>query len=157
METFLSTLKGVIIGIVSAILAYLTPIYDIILCIGISFAGNFFWGYVAGMVVQKEPFCLKKAKVAIYEALVYASLLACIFTIGEKMDNKDLALRSLSIITWAWIYFYLVNIFKNLARLFPISRGLAFVYFIISLEFIKHFPYLKAFLEKEEKEHENIT
>lgn len=151
-ENYFNAIKGVLIGIISAILAYLAPVYYLLLCIGLSFAGNFFWGYLAGIITQHESFCLKKAKVAMYEILVYAMLIAVIFFIGEKMGNKELVLKCLSIVTWAWIYFYLVNIFKNLRRLFPKSRGLFFIYFIISLEFIKQFPYMKEFLEAEKKE-----
>jgi len=148
-ETWLSLLKSIIVALISSVLAYLTPVYDIVICIGFAFAGNFFWGYIAGIVAQKDSFCLKKAKVSIYEVLVYVSIVACLFTIGEKMNDKNLALHSLIMITWIWIYFYLVNIFKNLTRIFPNSRGLAFIYFIISLEFIKRFPYLKEFTENE--------
>jgi hypothetical protein len=151
----INLIKGLIIGAISSIMAYLTPVHDLLVCIGLAFAGNFLWGYIAGLVVQSDSFCLKKAKVAIYEVVIYCALIAFIYTIGEKMNNKDLALKSLAIITWAWIYFYLVNIFKNLKRLFPTSRGLAFVYFVISLEFNKQFPYLKEFVESEKQQVKN--
>lgn len=149
METLLSTFKAIIVVITSSILAYLTPVKDIMLCIMISFTANFLTGYIAGIVTQCEMFSLKKAKVAIYEAVVYLLLIAIIFTLGEKMGDKEWALKCLSIITYAWIYFYLVNILKNLKRLFPLSRGLAFVYYVVSLEFVKRFPYLKDFIDSE--------
>jgi hypothetical protein len=154
VEHYLNISRGIIIGVISSVLAYITPIYDLLICIGMSFAGNFLWGYVAGIVVQKESFNLKKAKVAIYEVLLYVSIVACIFIIGEKMKNQEFVLKCLSLITWVLIYFYIVNIFRNLKRLFPKSRGIFFIYFVISIEFIKHFPYMKEFLEDERKQAE---
>ena len=53
---------------------------------------------------------------------------------------------------YAVIYFYSVNVFRNLAKLFPDSRTLKFLYYVLSFEVLRKLPFLKRFEEQEEKD-----
>lgn len=64
------------------------------------------------------------------------------------------ALVSISIVTHVVLYFYAVNVFKNLKRMFPGSQWIAFCYWLISFEFVKKVPFLESFL-KQRKEVSN--
>jgi len=155
MHDIIVIIKTAVVAFISSVFAYLAPVHEMILCIIIAFAGNFICGFFAGLIAQNESFNFKKAKVAIFEAVVYVVLIAGFFTIAEKMDDKEYVLKGLSIITWAWIYFYSVNIAKNLTRLFPHSSGFSFLYYALSMEFIKRFPVLKDFINKNQQKNGN--
>ena len=133
----------------AAIAAYFNPIQDILSAVFYILVINFIVGLFSGLLVNKEPFSFKKAFYCFIEALVFLSLIAVIFFIGDKINNRSGALQCISGITYALIYFYSVNVFKNLKRLFPKNKLIAFIYYVISIEFVDKVPYLKEFLKIE--------
>ena len=50
---------------------------------------------------------------------------------------------------YALIYFYGVNILKNLNRIFPKNRYIDFLYYVLSFEMIKKIPYLENYKQKQ--------
>lgn len=135
-------------------MAYLSPINGILFAVTLAFVLNFMAGYLSGMLVYKEDFDFKKAFSCFSEACVFVVFVASVFTIGEHMDNAGEALVSISIVTHVVLYFYAVNVFKNLKRIFPGSQWIAFCYWLISFEFMKKVPFLETFL-KQRKEEQN--
>ena len=115
----MENLKEVLKTSFCAILAYLSPINDILFAVTIAFVLNFLTGYIASMCCDGESFRLKKAFKCIQDICVYAVIIAAIYTIGDHLSNSSEALTSISIITYVLLYFYSCNIFKNLRRLYP--------------------------------------
>lgn len=142
-----------ILSWLTSMLLYFFPIEGLVIAISIAFVANFSFGILTGVIVQRENICIKKALVAFIEVAIYLVILTCFFTIGDKMKGSMPVFQALSILTWAWIYFYSSNLSKNLKRLFPKSRGFSFLFYVLNLEFLKQVPYLKKFEENEKKEH----
>jgi len=140
-----------IIGWATATFLFFEPIHNLWLCIGVAWLFNFLFGWVASMVVQHEQFNHKKALGTMKEVSIYLFITALLFFLGETMKDRNSVLFSLNVITWAFILFYLINILKNLRRLAPDSKGVHYVYILVSLEFLKNLPHFKQF-KKEEKD-----
>lgn len=147
-------LKTILVASFLSLMMYLSPINGILFAVSFAFLLNFVIGYITGMRVNKESFDFKKAFSCIIEACVFFVIVASIYTIGEHLDNSGEALVSISIITYAVLYFYAVNVFKNLRRLFPSNQWMSFCYWLISFEFVKKVPFLESFLNQK-KEMEN--
>lgn len=115
----------------------------------IIFAANFFTGLFAGVLVQHEGFIFRKAFKCISEAAVISGLMAMILFVGDNIDNHDGAMSAISLAVYALIYFYGVNILKNLNRIFPKNRYIDFLYYVLSFEMIKKIPYLENYKQKQ--------
>ena len=85
--------------------------------------------------------------------MFYVIVLA-VFVIGEKMKNLDGALQCITGIVYAVCYFYGVNTLRNLRKMFPQSKPLNFMYWVLSFEIVKRIPYLQQFNENEKKKEE---
>lgn len=140
-----------LLGWLTSMYFYFAPIHGIIIGLSIAFGLSFFSGLIAGLVVQKESFDFKKAFNAFIEITVYFVFVSSLFTIGEKMKGGEWVYEILSAISWGLIYFYFTNLTKNVKRILPKSRAIAFLHYVLSLEFIKKVPYLKDFEEHEKK------
>mgnify|MGYP003169192058 CR=1 FL=1 len=122
-------------------------VHDILTACMIIFAANFFTGLFAGVLVQHEGFIFRKAFKCISEAAVISGLMAMILLVGDNIDNHDGAMSALAV--YALIYFYGVNILKNLNRIFPKNRYIDFLYYVLSFEMIKKIPYLENYKQKQ--------
>lgn len=142
-------IKNLIVGTGTILVAYFAPIQDMIFCIFFVFLLNFMTGLISGIRISNEKFNLRKFFRCIIESLVYYSLVAAIFVVGDHMDNKEGALQCITGITYAIIYFYTVNGLRNLHLLMPQSKGLGFIYYVVSLEGVKRIPYLENYMKKE--------
>lgn len=152
-----STIKSIyyaIMGWISSMVFYFTPIHGLIIALSISFFVSFAFGILAGILKQNEQVDLKKASRAFSELATYFVIIAALFVIGDKMQDGGWVFEILSAITWGMIYFYVANWTKNMKRLFPNSRGISFLNFVLGLEFLKRIPYLKDFVDQEKKEKE---
>ena len=148
MEAIYNTLKAGLFalgGWVSSAVFYFIPIHGLFIGLSIAFGLSFVFGIIAGLAVQEEELSKDKAFKALFEIAVYFILIAALFVIGDKMNDASWVYEMLSVITWGMIYFYIANLTKNLKRLLPQSRGMAFLYYILNLEFIKRFPHFKDF------------
>lgn len=141
-------LRTIIVVSLSSLMAYLSPINGILFAVTLAFVINFIIGYITGMRIDKEDFDFKKAFSCIKEACVFFMVVASVYTIGEHLNNSGEALMSISVVTYVVLYFYAVNVFKNLKRLFPNSQWIAFCYWLISFEFMKKVPFLESFLNQ---------
>lgn len=148
---FLKSSYYSLMGWLASILLYFFPIKELAIAIGIAFIINFSFGIFVGVVIQREGVKFKKAMFAFYEVAVYLVIFTTMFAVSDRMKCYQSALMAMKVLTWAWLYFYASNWSKNLKRIFPDSRGIAFFYFLLNLEFLKNIPFLKKFEEYENK------
>lgn len=134
--------------VIASLVAYLSPIGNMVFCLTFVFILNFIVGLISGMRLEKEAFNFRKFLICMLENMVYYVTVSSVFTIGEKMGNMDGALQCVSVITYSIIYFYAANLFRNLHKLFPNAKPIEFIYYVICFEFVKHIPYMDNFLKE---------
>lgn len=150
MET-INLLKNTIVTICSLLFAYFAPISNVVFVIFYVFFVNFMAGLISGIVRQDESFNLKKFFYCVLETMVYYIIVLSVYTVGEQMGDKTGAMQCISGVTYAIIYFYAVNVMRNLQILFPDNMTIKFLYYIVSFEVVKKIPFLQNFLRKEDK------
>ncbi len=150
MET-INLLKSTGVTIVSVLLSYLAPLTDVVFVIFYVFLINFVAGLVEGTVIEREKFSVRKFFMCLVETLVYFIIVISVYTVGEKMGNVSGAMQCISGVTYAIIYFYTVNIIRNLKMIFPDSMVLKFLYYLLSFEVVKKIPYMQQFINNEKK------
>lgn len=148
MESF----KGFLMGAVSAVLAYFHPISDIVFSVFYVMALNFVFGLLAGMAIHDESFSFKKAFMCIVHTCIYFLIVASIYFVGEHMGNSAGAIQCVTAVTYALLWFLCVNIFRNLRELFPSYRWIGFIYYALSMEFVKKIPFMENFLKTDNDE-----
>lgn len=141
------TIKNLIITISSILIGYFSPIKDVVFVIFFVFLLNCVFGLIAGVGVQGEKFSLKKFFRCIMETLTFYIIVLSVYLVGEKMGNPEGAIQCISGLVYAIIYFYFVNILRNAHKLLPKSKGIKFLYYVLSFEVIKKIPYLKQYQE----------
>ena len=144
--------KNLLIGLITGIAAYLNPISGEIKSLIAVFALNFICGLLTALLINHESFSFKKAWRCIVEATIFFALVSCIYFIGEHKGNPEGALQCVSFITYSVFYFYGVNILRNIKEILPNSSNgykvVAFLHYVLSVEFIKNIPYLTNYLQK---------
>ena len=154
----MDTIKGFFVSVISAIAAYLNPISGEMQSLLGIFAINFVCGLLTALIANDEHFSFKKAWQAIVQATIFFVLICAIYFIGERKGNQDGALQCVSFVTYAVIYFYACNILRNLKTLLPNGsvayRAASFLYYVVSVEFVKKIPFLADWctINKVEKE-----
>lgn len=145
-------LKGVISIVYAGAMTYLHPVSGDISSLILLFGFNFATGLVADILVNNSSFSFQKAFKCIKEATVFVLLVAGIFAIGRFKNIEEGSLTAVSLVTYAVIYFYALNILRNLKSLFKEGSSpykvLDFLYYILSAECIKSIPYLTNYLNK---------
>jgi len=135
----MESLKSFITVSLAAILAYFEPVQHVLAAILLLFALNFIFGLVADLVSSRN-FSFRKAFSCIREASVFLLVLASVFFIGDHLEAKAEALQMISTIAYALVYFYSVNICKNLRQIFPESKPIAILYDLLSIEILSKLP-----------------
>lgn len=142
-------LKNLFVGLVTGVAAYLNPISGDIKSLIALFAVNFLFGLMAGLLVNNETFSFKKAFRCILEAMAFFVLISAIYYIGEQKGNIDGALQCVSFVTYSVFYFYGVNVLRNWKQLCrqesATYKCVAFIYYVVSVEFIKNIPFLSNY------------
>ncbi len=156
MDNILSTFKPLIVTILSVIMAYLAPVSSMVYVILLLFLVNCVAGLLSGMLVNKESFSVKKFFHCLLETLAFFALVILVYVLGDLMEKPNAALQCITGIVYAVMYFYSVNVLRNLARIFPDSRTLRFLYYVLSLEVLKKLPFLKKFEEQEQSVREKL-
>lgn len=147
-----TSLKNLLVTLFSVTFAYFAPVRDMVFVIFFIFAVNCIAGMVAGIVAKHERFNNKKFFHCLLETFVFYMIVLCIYVIGEKMKNLDGAMQCITGVVYAICYFYGVNTLRNLRKLFPQSRTLNFIYYVVSFEIVRKIPYLQQFIDKEKEE-----
>ena len=145
MDNILNGTKNILATLFSVAMAYFAPIQDMVFTIFFLFLVNCIVGMITGMLVEKEGFRLRKFVHCIAETLAVYLIVVCLFVVGRNMDNMNGAMQAIGGVIYSIIYFYSVNVLRNLTYIFPESRTLIFLYWMVSFEFIKKIPALQRF------------
>lgn len=149
MENLFTPLKSVLVTALCAVGAFFAPIANLIFAIFIIFLLNCIAGLIADIAISRKKFDLKKFFHCLFETMVFYVIIMAIYVIGDKLLNMEGAIQCSTVIVYAILYFYSVNILRNCHLLFPDSRTLKFLYFLMSFEIIKKIPYMERFKENE--------
>lgn len=145
-------LKSLFVGLLTGLWAYLNPVSGDIKSLVAIFTLNFAFGLLAALLAQNESFSLRKAFRCVVEATVLFLLICAVYFIGDHKGNPGGALQCVSFITYSVFYFYGVNILRNIKQvLSPASvayKVVSFLYYVLSVEFIKNIPYLSNYQNK---------
>lgn len=152
----LDTIRNLIVTLCSILIGYFSPLKDIVFVIFFIFLLNCIFGLVAGVGVQGEKFNLKKFFRCIMETLVFYVIVLSIYIVGEKMGNESGAIQCISGVVYAILYFYAVNILRNVHTLFPTNKWVKFLFYVLSFEVIKRIPYLQQFQDKKDEVDKSI-
>lgn len=140
ISKMIEQIKNIIIGIVLAIIAYLEPIDGELKTLFLVFFLNFLFGYLSGMV-KGEDFSLKKALVCIAHATVFFVLCGAVYVVGRLKGQMAGAVQCVSFITYLIMYFYGLNILRNLKKIFrdntPPWHVANILYFILRFKFYR--------------------
>jgi len=140
-------LKKTIITVTSAILAFMQPVENAIYLLLFLFLVNLVTGIFHDIIINRDRFHFKKFIWACVEFLIYVGIVCGIYIIGHFQGDKNEAQYIIKVISYLFIYAYSTNILKNLLLIRPESIVLKFLYFIISLAFVKKIPYWAEFLK----------
>ena len=149
MENLFTPLKSVLVTAMCAVLAFFAPIENLSFAVFIIFLLNCIAGLIADVVTDQKGFELKKFFHCLFETMVFYVIIMAVYFIGDILLNISGAIQCSTVIVYAILYFYGTNILRNCIKLFPTSRTLRFLYFVLSFEIIKKLPYMERFKEKE--------
>ena len=146
-----TSIRNLLASVFSVMFAYFAPIQNMVFVIFFVFAINCMAGMIAGIVAKHERFNLKKFFHCLLETFVFYIIVLSVFTIGEKMRNLDGAIQCITGVVYAILYFYGVNTLRNLNILFPESKVIRFLFYVLSFEVVKKIPYMQQFINKEKE------
>lgn len=146
-----TSIRNLLASVFSVMFAYFAPIQNMVFVIFFVFAINCTAGMIAGIVAKHERFNLKKFFHCMLETFVFYIIVLSVFTIGEKMRNLDGAIQCITGVVYAILYFYGVNTLRNINMLFPESKVIRFLYYVLSFEVVKKIPYMQQFVNKEKE------
>lgn len=149
MENLFTPLKSVLVTALCAVLAFFAPIANLIFAVFIIFLLNCIAGIITDVVTDNKSFDLKKFFHCLFETMVFYVIIMAVYVIGDKLLNLAGAIQCSTVIVYAILYFYGTNILRNCAKLFPDSKTIKFMYYVLSFEIIKKLPYMEKFKEKE--------
>lgn len=145
-------IKGLIALVWAWLLSFLYPLSGEISGLILLFVFNFIAGLIADILINDSKFQFSKAWKCISEATMFVLLIAGIFAIGKLKNVEESSLKGVSFVTYAVIYFYGINILRNLRSLFKEESAaykvLNFIHYALSAEFIKIIPYLSEHINK---------
>ena len=107
------------------------------------------WAGAAGQEMTPDE-VLKKALRCIAEATIFFVLCCAIYTIGNLKHQPEGALQCVSFVTYVVLWFYTLNILKNLKKMFKRDTTpwliVSFLYYILRFKFIERIPGLTEYL-----------
>ena len=148
-------IRALLVSIFTGITAFLHPISGDVYSLLLVFLVNFLCGLIAAYC-KGEKFDFKKAFRCVTEAAMFFFLIASIFAVGKFKGNESGALQCVSFVVYAVTYFYSVNVLRNLQNIFKPGTAaysaVKFLYYIISVEFVKNIPYLQDYLNSRQND-----
>ena len=128
-------LKSIAIAAVVTAMDFVSPIENfLVVILSLAFIDTF-WGLAA------DHGDFRKSKFIIIS-----------FWIGVMMDiSEDNAKAFVSWITWAMIWFYGTNVLKNMGKVFPDNKVIAFLYWVAAVKFISKVNFLDEYNKTKNK------
>ena len=148
-------IKTTVVAVTMQMLAYFKPLDDEIFILCMIFIVNFVSGLLNDLIVNNNSFSFKKAWRCVTEVTVFFTMCLVIFTFGEKKGWEDRSTQAVSFLTYVITWFYSQNILRNLKGMMtPGSAAhgvISFLYYVVSVEFVKKIPYLKQWMNETNK------
>ena len=144
-------IRLVLISAASSLLAIITPTEGFILALVIGFGFNIFCGMRAdGISINRcKNFSWKKIREAMFELLLYLTIIYAIYCIVYACGDKEIATYAVKILTYIFDYAYICNGFKNLIIAYPKNITFRVIYHLIRFEITKALPgYWKPIIER---------
>lgn len=139
------------IGVFSAVYSFFAPITDYVFALTIVFLLDFLVGLISSILVNNEKFKFSKFRRCLIDIMVYFIIITSIYTVGKFTHKPDGAIQCASGVMFIVIYYYAVNIFRNLSILIPNNNSINFIYYVLSFEILSKYPILKRFNEIKDK------
>lgn len=139
------------VGVFSTVCSFFTPITDYIFALTIVFLFDFLSGLISSILVNNEKFNFSKFRGCLIDIMVYFIIIMSIYAVGEFTHKPDGAIQCASGVMFVIIYYYAVNIFRNLSILMPNNKSINFIYYVLSFEILSKYPILKRFNEIKDK------
>lgn len=144
-------IKILFVGGLSSICSFFAPITDYVFALTIVFLFDFLAGLISSILVNKEKFKFSKFRRCLIDIMVYFIIITSIYAVGEFTHKPDGAIQCASGVMFIVIYYYAVNIFRNLSILMPNNNSINFIYYVLSFEILSKYPILKRFNEIKDK------
>lgn len=144
-------IRIIIVSVLSSLLAVMTPTGGFVIALIIGFGFNLFCGMRAdGVSIKRcKNFSWNKARGAIFELLVYFTIIYVIYSIVYACGDKKEAAFAAKILTYIFDYAYICNGFKNLVVAYPKNITYRIVYHLIRFELMKALPgYWKPIIDR---------
>lgn len=140
------------VGIFSAVCSFFAPITDYVFALTIVFLFDFLAGLLSSILVNNEKFKFSKFRRCLIDIMVYFIIITSIYAVGKFTHKPDGAIQCASGVMFVIIYYYAVNIFRNLTHLMPNNQPINFIYYVLSFEIFNKYPVLKNFRDHKNKE-----
>lgn len=141
-------LKSIAIAAVVTAMDFVSPIENfLVVILSLAFIDTF-WGLAA----DHGDFRKSKFIRSWVYMLVYFLIIIISFWIGVMMDiSEDNAKALVFWITWAMIWFYGTNVLKNMGKVFPDNKVIAFLYWVAAVKFISKVNFLDEYNKTKNK------
>lgn len=130
IERIRDFLKFMVVVIVSVF----APIQNSIIVLMLFFLVNFFIGFRTDVRVNNAEFSLKKAFEGIKMLILYYTLVFIIHMGIISFNEISLAEKAAKFITWIVCYWYLVNMLRNIKKIWPKNETISFLYDLLTVE-----------------------
>lgn len=147
----LDDIRILFVGMFSAVCSFFAPITDYVFALTIVFLFDFLAGLISSILVNNEKFKFSKFRRCLIDIMVYFIIITSIYAVGEFIHKPDGAIQCAAGIMFVIIYYYAVNIFRNLSILMPNNNSINFIYYVLSFEILSKYPILKRFNEIKDK------
>ena len=139
--------KSIYVTMGICILAYLAPICGSIIVLVCLFFADLIFGILSALIAKRQRLNGRKAMREFSSLVVYIVIISGVLFVMDTMGHKHFALPIISVITYAFSYFYATNIVRSMRELFPKSAQLKFIEFVFCLEFVKRVPFMEDFVK----------
>lgn len=156
----LDELKGVLLVIGSWLFSRLLPISDFMHGMLLLFIINFVFGVIDDRL-RGNSWQWRKARTFFLHVMVFFIITACMCIVGFFLHNTEEAITGIRIMCVMAVWFYAVNILKNVCRILvnetPMWKFFNFLYWVLSLKMVEKIPYLSEYLSSNVDKIDGIT
>jgi hypothetical protein len=131
-----------------AIEAYANNLVGIFTLFFFFFLADFVTGLLASWR-KGEKFTSAKARWSFAKSFCYLGSFAVIIFIGVSINQMPEFMNILKVVVWAAIWFEAVSNTENMESMFPESKFIKFLHYMLAVEWVKKIPMLSDFLKEE--------
>lgn len=145
-------LSELVVMLFVSILSLLNPIHGDMWIMLIVLSANFCIGIFCSVVKNRESFSLSKAFRCVWQGFAFYGLIVMVYLCGHLKGQEDIGLTCVSFITYSVMYFYMMNILKNLKvcsrKDGVFYKCISFCYYILSAKVVEKIPFMKEYLSE---------